>query len=570
MGTGTCNSCYDASSARQAKPSMSLGVKATIAAQLIFYMAPALLQPSLYLQIQASYANPNRVFALVLTTSSVLSMCLPVPLGIWADMSGERIVYCSIQLVAAMAAAMFALSMSAPVFAIAWALLNAPPALRGVRAAYFAKHVAPEELSRTGQLASSAGLAGGFLGPLASALLELVIGDRSFVVAAWLALGLSMASFIALLISIPPDLHSRGEAGRGASFRETVERCERCSEKMSEEEQKYSTALCNGCWDSFSGENYSFRRFSQHVLISFCPIGALLEASMNAGVIATFQPIAVTHFSWGNKLIAAVNFAGAGLSVLVSLLMAHLRLPEKAQTAAAAALYLLGVIVFTMPPLSEWKLVLGFMLGIKAQILFMAPFTAVFSRLIGQARVTNRLTMALCLAPSIGAALGTTFAPSFEAVAGKAFFMLVSLPALYACIAIAVGWWLLEKYSPEKKKAKRKGLWPQEAEEMIEVDDRKVAKIDPIVINSDGEKRDGNEDSDPETTDPSPVISVQPESDSDEDDGSARSASKATPRGLAIGRPHDLEEGEGREEVTAMTSSFPTNSSVFPSFSAGF
>ena len=33
------------------------------------------------------------------------------------------------------------------VFALSWALLSAPISLRGVRAAYFARHVPPEERS---------------------------------------------------------------------------------------------------------------------------------------------------------------------------------------------------------------------------------------------------------------------------------------------------------------------------------------------------------------------------------------------------------------------------------------
>jgi len=80
------------------------------------------------------------------------------------------------------------------------------------------------------------------------------------------------------------------------------------------------------------------------------------------------------------------------------------------------------------------------MLGVKAQILFMAPFTAIFSRIIGRLRVTNRLTTALCLAPAIGAALGTTAAPTLIALANTPFFMLASLPAIVAATGIVLSW----------------------------------------------------------------------------------------------------------------------------------
>ena len=90
------------------------------------------------------------------------------------------------------------------------------------------------------------------------------------------------------------------------------------------------------------------------------------------------------------------------------------RLPERAQASAAALLYLSSVLVFTASPLAEWRLVLGLVLGLKAQILFMAPFTAAFSRLMGGTRVTNSLTTALCLAPLIGTALDPNPEPEPE------------------------------------------------------------------------------------------------------------------------------------------------------------
>ena len=135
---------------------------------------------------------------------------------------------------------------------------------------------------------------------------------------------------------------------------------------------------------------------------------------MSAGVVATFQPLAVSRFGWGSDQIAAVNFLSSSLSIVLSLIMAHLRLPERAQASAAALLYLSSVLVFTASPLAEWRLVLGLVLGLKAQILFMAPFTAAFSRLMGGTRVTNSLTTALCLAPLIGAALDPNPEPEPE------------------------------------------------------------------------------------------------------------------------------------------------------------
>ena len=166
---------------------------------------------------------------------------------------------------------------------------------------------------------------------------------------------------------------------------------------------------------------------------------------------------AVEHFHWGIDQIAAVNFLSSFLSVIVSVALAHERLPEFGQAAAAAALYFLSVFCFCFPPLSEWRLVAGLVLGLKAQILFMAPFTAAFSRLIGGSRVTNALTTVLCIAPLIGAALGTALAPLVLWSAGTYLFLVACcLPCAVAVLITVVGWNALRRRDIDGNKIR---LW---------------------------------------------------------------------------------------------------------------
>ena len=56
--------------------------------------------------------------------------------------------------------------------------------------------------------------------------------------------------------------------------------CERCATELSDKERRWGTALCDGCWDSW------FRHYKRRVLVAFCLIAMLLEASMNAGPVA--------------------------------------------------------------------------------------------------------------------------------------------------------------------------------------------------------------------------------------------------------------------------------------------
>jgi hypothetical protein len=172
----------------------------------------------------------------------------------------------------------------------------------------------------------------------------------------------------------------RRSTSRYADYADAPVHCERCNILLSEEEKLHQNLLCDHCFDTFAGPKYSFGKFRRDMLVGFCFIAAALEFSVNAGVLATFQPLTVDYFGWDVTEIATVNFAGACLSIIVSLASAQLRFPERCQSITAAVIYCLGVLLFCFPPLTEWRMVVGLILGLKAQILFMAPFTAVFSR----------------------------------------------------------------------------------------------------------------------------------------------------------------------------------------------
>lgn len=108
-------------------------------------MAPAVMTPSLYLQIQAAEfsADAASSYAAVLTTTTVVAMASPIPFGIWAERRGVREVYVGVTIAATLAALVLAiapsfnmLNLGLPTFALAWGCLSAPLSLRGVRAAY--------------------------------------------------------------------------------------------------------------------------------------------------------------------------------------------------------------------------------------------------------------------------------------------------------------------------------------------------------------------------------------------------------------------------------------------------
>ena len=253
-GTGMCDLCWDQAkqqaATRDAGGAMRRGLGAdvctVISAQLVFYLAPSILLPSLYLQIQAAantapsgWPQPEHTYAAVLTTTTVVSMVSPVPLGMWAERYGERHVYVGLTVTASVAALLLAcMGSSHPlVFALSWALLSAPISLRGVRAAYFARHVPPEELSRVGQLASAAGLVGSVLGPLLAGLFHSLPGggdvEQRFLAMSACA-GLAHAGCAVALLRWMPPMEAKRRSKVDSIGPKAERTCERCACELSD------------------------------------------------------------------------------------------------------------------------------------------------------------------------------------------------------------------------------------------------------------------------------------------------------------------------------------------------
>lgn len=454
-GTGVCDTCYETS---HSATGLARGVWAAIGAQFVFYMAPEMLRPGLFLRIQLAGYEPDapQVYARVQTFASFVSMAAPVLMAWFAERQGKRLAYCVACLAGMLAAMAFVAEPPALVFALAWACITMPPpAMRGIRQAFFANTVPLEELNRAGQLASSVGVLGGFVGPslCGGAQLGASLFDEEsldvFVACAAIACAAFAACMVALWLFLPPgedcEVESVDATDPGSPAATPTERrrqsspCSSCGSPTADLRTEGGAAsLCGGCFDNFSSTRRSFRNYSRQVLICFSLVACLLELSLNAGVIAAFQPVIVQHFGWTSSEIACVSSAGALLSIAISFLVAHLRLPERFQALGAACCYLLSVLTFSTPPLSQGRLIAGVMLGISAQIMLYAPLEAIFAQLIGRTRVTTELATLLSLAPAVGTALGTLLAPACVAAAGQWAGTAVALPALAAVLGMSV------------------------------------------------------------------------------------------------------------------------------------
>ena len=285
-------------------------VCACVRAKVIFYMAPAIMAPSLFLEIQAAEWSAGdggaaSAYAAVLTTTTIVAMAAPIPFGIWAERRGEREVYVGVTIAATLAALVLAVApqitwwrLGLPTFALAWGCLSAPLSLRGVRAAYFARHIAPEELSRTGQLASAAGLFGSVAGPLLAS-----VSHNAFLPAALFAAAAHAVAALLLFVHLPKKAATASTSEHELATPATglPVTCERCAVPLTIDERRYNTELCDRCWDTW------FRSFKRRALLGFCAVAALLELSMNAAVVAPFQPIAVERLGWGSDEIAKVR-----------------------------------------------------------------------------------------------------------------------------------------------------------------------------------------------------------------------------------------------------------------------
>jgi hypothetical protein len=87
--------CHDRQRSQQSgrPPALSPAVRMLILAQLVFYLAPAIMLPGLYLHIRKQPwggGEATSVYAAVLTACTVVAMAAPLPLGMWAEWRGVR------------------------------------------------------------------------------------------------------------------------------------------------------------------------------------------------------------------------------------------------------------------------------------------------------------------------------------------------------------------------------------------------------------------------------------------------------------------------------------------------
>jgi len=449
--TGLCDICYDKEAGKKTR--YSAGVWVVISAQFVFYMAQEMLRPLLYKHLQTAGFDLDTpaAFALVMGWASTAAMMAPIFVGFIADRFGPRLVYCMICLGGGVAAAIFACRPSLTLFAAAWAMMSLPAsAVRGVRAAFFARHVDQRQLSEVGNLASNSGLMGGFSGPLLAAMLSFTTAP--FFIASLICLVVFWSCSLLIFIFMPGDVNKEpapqaspqkpslrasppllpSQSQTQKMQRGRAGRCERCHKPGS----SAAEALCRDCYDNFGGKDVSFWLYSWRVMICCWILVLLLEIALNAGVMVAFQPVVVERFGWESSSIALVNTAGAGLGMLILIVLINWKPREDVQAIVAAGCYLLAVLAFMCPPLAQWRLVVGVMLGVAAQIMFYPALEALFARKLGKLRVTMKLAVILALAAPVGTALGTALSPLCVAHAGSAPALLAALPALLATLAM--------------------------------------------------------------------------------------------------------------------------------------
>lgn len=345
-----------------------------------------------------------------------------------------------------MAGLIFASGPSLMLFAGCWTMLSLPaPAVRGIRAAFFAKHVDQKRLVEVGNKASAFGLVGGFSGPLLAAILTWT--RFPFEIASCICAVVFFMCAVLIATFMTGDRHrdtasSKTDNARKTAFRPRVgsgffdERCSvlGCGGAGCGEEK----ALCRECLDNYQRKGISFWWYSARVMVGCWSFVLLLEISLNAGVMVAFQPVVVTHFGWSSSSIALVNTAGAAFGVLILLVLTYSEPGERAQASYAAACYLGSVVLFMSPPLAEWRLVAGVMLGMAAQLVLYPALEAMFAHKLGKVRVTVGRAVLLSLASSVGTAMGTALAPLVVARAGSGVALLAAAPALLATIGVSV------------------------------------------------------------------------------------------------------------------------------------
>lgn len=434
FGYGSCESPKQKTQESGFTPSVQL----VIYSQLVFYLSPGVLIPMLFSQVQKVFTKDDAAttYSLVLTTSRLVGMVAPILFGCWAEFRGAREVYVCVNLVAALACITLMFKPALPIFVIAWALLNVPSALRNVRSTFLVKSLPAEQVCNASHLAAANGMLGGFLGTALAVVLPVLktFGFESFITGSSLGVfSYICVAFFSSVMLVPPEIQTTTHQTSNNSF-EPCMQCECCKRDLAESSEEFDSSLCPVCYANFGGTGMKFSTFSMVLLVAFSFVGGLLDLSISV-LFALFQPLAVDEFSWSLSSIAAVYMGTSGISAILSVVLFGSQVPDRLQFCAAAICGTIAVVVAAYPPLSERRLVLGVLFGTVAQIIYQAPYLAIFADLIGKARVTYTLTTVLCLAPLIGQAIGTALSSFALSYVNTPYFLLIAVPACIASTA---------------------------------------------------------------------------------------------------------------------------------------
>mmetsp|Transcript_96927 Transcript_96927/g.152773 ORF Transcript_96927/g.152773 Transcript_96927/m.152773 type:complete len:812 (+) Transcript_96927:66-2501(+) len=487
-----------------------LGVWAVIIVQFVLYMCVNSQQPALFQKISVAFPDSaDSTYSFALSSTNVVKLGAPVILGYISERHAPRSAYLFAMIIGAAASLTTSTSQSAIMVALGWGVLQeGPPSIRNVRYLYMARRCTSADLNRLSQHATTFGLFGGAIGNLLAGIFAEILGPEradewpdAFLVASLTNVFCFLVAFVLLFIFMgvsvakndsktleaaqcrncerpsyngelgapccrvckgPPPancdfdkleaLHS-SECNRRHRVRQRLNKVKTCERVGCDREcrQRDAAGLCDFHYENYA-EGMSFHRYKICCTIFFCLVQSMLEFGVNAVVITTFQPIVVKTFGWGASRIATVMLVGSILSFSVSQTVAMLSLRPLTQSAVAAGCYTISVFFFTVPPLSEWRIVIALILGLKAQILFSSPFSSLYAEKMGKERLTQWLSTAFQLAPGLGGMLGAASAPFFLSVAGQPLFMLPALPVLASLGLLACFWRHLETFNRPREK----------------------------------------------------------------------------------------------------------------------
>eukprot|EP01065_Artemidia_motanka_P030105 TRINITY_DN36118_c0_g1_i1.p1 TRINITY_DN36118_c0_g1~~TRINITY_DN36118_c0_g1_i1.p1 ORF type:complete len:506 (+),score=180.42 TRINITY_DN36118_c0_g1_i1:125-1642(+) len=191
------------------------------------------------------------------------------------------------------------------------------------------------------------------------------------------------------------------------------------------------------------------RKFQRSVLAFFCALVFFGSFVSNYFMVA-IQPLLVNDLGYSDTAVANIFLISMAASVIppVAIVPMSKCLSDKQIMVVGAVLKLAGGVLMAVPPLSSWRLVLGYVLVAKSTFFYFSCTISLFSKLLGKRVLGSAFGVLLSAVAAANAAATIGATLSVGPASGTWWLMPAAAPAAVSLLLLFVPWVPLDPAHP--------------------------------------------------------------------------------------------------------------------------